>query len=167
MVQFHWLDQLSVSQAKDIIFGKMHAWVFLLVTRRQNIILQDWSEKITYFHMESDLWFLAPSVNYEICRTEGYKSRGNKSYTLRAKSSTSITMASIAIQTIYLAVLVHYIRGLVYSKTCLFRHLLNPFPCIMQHWFSYPFHHFLCVVHRVIRQPGYSDIKFFSPSYFG
>lgn len=37
----------------------------------------------------------------------------------------------------------------LYSKTCLIRHLCNPFPCIICHWFTCPFDHFLCFIYCV------------------
>ena len=32
-----------------------------------------------------------------------------------------------------------------YSKTCLIRHLCNPFPCVIRHWFSCSFDHLFMV----------------------
>ena len=48
------------------------------------------------------------------------------------------------------------------SKTCLVQHLCNPFHCVMQPWFSFPFYHFQCIFNYVIRHPVYYETKFLS-----
>ena len=51
---------------------------------------------------------------------------------------------------------------MIYSKTCLIRHLFNLFPCVIQHCFSFPFDDFLFILHCVFLHPVYFDIKFLS-----
>ena len=72
-------------------------------------------------------------------------------------SSYSLSLAPHA----YLLEVTSIVR--YYSKTCLIWPLCNPFHCVIQRWFSFPFDDFLCVFHCVIRHPVYFDSKFRSP----
>ena len=47
----------------------------------------------------------------------------------------------------------------LHSKTCVIRHLCNPFLCVVRRWFRFPFDHFLWALHCVIRYSVYSDTK--------
>ena len=54
------------------------------------------------------------------------------------------------------------VQLMIYSKTCLIRHLCNPFSCVNQHLFSWPFYHFLYLIHYAIQHPVYSNTKYLS-----